>query len=209
MVALPGAKRFASSAVAFVALALIAAYVDLAWLNDPLSHHLEPFAGGHGHPRLREICRALFEVTSPIPSIALGVGGALLLWQREMSRAARGWTVALALGFVAEIGTKLLVREPGSAGYHMFDLHLDSSFPSGHTLRAVILAGMATTLWPSHRNWFVGAVALTAVLLQLTGWHLPVDILGGLVGGLALSALAMRYQGSTGAEAPVASGSAD
>lgn len=71
----------------------------------------------------------------------------------------------------------------------------DSSFPSGHTLRTVILA--AVFFNPLAAAWAVASL----VLLQLAGWHTPSDIAGGIVlGVLALlgarsAARALRARG--------------
>lgn len=57
----------------------------------------------------------------------------------------------------------------------------DDSFPSGHTMRAVIVA--AIVIQPLGAAWAIASI----VLLQLAGWHTPTDIAGGLLlGGLAL-----------------------
>jgi membrane-associated phospholipid phosphatase len=57
----------------------------------------------------------------------------------------------------------------------------DSSFPSGHTLRTVILA--AAFARPLTAVWALASIGL----LQLAGWHTPSDIAGGLLlGALAL-----------------------
>jgi membrane-associated phospholipid phosphatase len=64
----------------------------------------------------------------------------------------------------------------------------DTSFPSGHTLRAVIVAALVAQ--PFGAAWAVASI----VLLQLAGWHTPTDIAGGVFLGLAglLCARALR-----------------
>lgn len=61
-----------------------------------------------------------------------------------------------------------------------------SSFPSGHTLRSVILA------FAFPRPWAVVWAVVSIALIQLAGWHVPTDIAGGvLLGALAGAAAAL------------------
>jgi membrane-associated phospholipid phosphatase len=64
----------------------------------------------------------------------------------------------------------------------------DASFPSGHTLRTVLVA--AIVVQPLGAVWAVASI----VLLQLDGWHTPTDIVGGLLLG-ALGLLGARARG--------------
>jgi len=61
-------------------------------------------------------------------------------------------------------------------------------FPSGHTAFgvtiAVFLAGRDRRWMP----WVVTLVALTAVALVLANYHVPVDVAGGLIVGIAVGA---------------------
>lgn len=60
----------------------------------------------------------------------------------------------------------------------------DSSFPSGHALRTVLIAVAVAAAWP---RLAVGAstwAAASLVLLLLGGWHTPSDLLAGVVLGL-------------------------
>jgi undecaprenyl-diphosphatase len=65
------------------------------------------------------------------------------------------------------------------------------SFPSGHTIRALLVATLVIAFRPALRApalvWFVGAV----VALVVVAAHTPSDVLGGLLVGLAL-VLAVR-----------------
>lgn len=83
------------------------------------------------------------------------------------------WLLPWALGTAIEELCKLTLTRP--ALYH-HTLHLaafDNAFPSGHTIRAVVIAAA----WPAARPWAVAAI----VLLELGGFHVPTDIAGGLL----------------------------
>jgi membrane-associated phospholipid phosphatase len=103
----------------------------------------------------------------------------LTLWR------SRPLAVVLVLGTAVEALCKHVLARPALyAGAH----HLtgfDSSFPSGHTLRAMLVAAAFAPRWSVP--WVVASV----VLIQLDGWHTPSDILGGLVLG-ALGLLGAR-----------------
>jgi membrane-associated phospholipid phosphatase len=117
---------------------------------------------------------------------------ALVAWR------SRPLAAALVLGTAVETLCKGVLSRPElfHGAHHIAGF--DSSFPSGHTLRTVILAGAFARPW-----WAAWAVA-SIVLLQLGGWHTPSDIAGGIVlGGLALlgargAARALRARGLLG-----------
>jgi membrane-associated phospholipid phosphatase len=105
----------------------------------------------------------------------------------------------LALVLLAAVAiegfSKAALRGPAlyHGGVHV--AAFDSSFPSGHTLRAVILGGAVAMIWPRLRApavaWTVAAIAL----LLLAGWHTPTDIAGGVALGL-LALLCARAPGA-------------
>lgn len=89
------------------------------------------------------------------------------------------WLIPWVVGTAIEEFCKLTLTRP--ALYH-HGLHLaafDNAYPSGHTIRAVVIAAA----WPAARPWAVAAI----VLLELGGFHVPTDIAGGLLLGLLLS----------------------
>jgi membrane-associated phospholipid phosphatase len=57
----------------------------------------------------------------------------------------------------------------------------DSSFPSGHTLRALLLAVALAAAWPRARWLLAGWAAGSLLLLEIAGHHVPSDIAGGIV----------------------------
>jgi membrane-associated phospholipid phosphatase len=81
---------------------------------------------------------------------------------------------------------------------HHGGLHVaafDSSFPSGHALRAVVLGGAVAILWPRLRPFALAWVLAAVALLLLAGWHTPTDIAGGVVLGV-LALLCARAAGA-------------
>jgi membrane-associated phospholipid phosphatase len=98
----------------------------------------------------------------------------------------------LAVLLVAAVAVEALCKEvltrPGldHGAHHV--VAFDDSFPSGHALRTVIVAGAFASPWATV--WAVAAI----VLIQLAGWHTPTDIAGGVLLGLLalLGARALR-----------------
>lgn len=108
-----------------------------------------------------------------LPSLVLV---AIVVWRSR----AYVWAFLWIAGNAVEELCKSTLTRP--ALYHD-GLHLrafDSSYPSGHTIRAVLLAAMV----PAARPWAVAAI----VLLEVGGFHVPTDIAGGLLLSLALLA---------------------
>jgi membrane-associated phospholipid phosphatase len=103
----------------------------------------------------------------------------LALWR------SRAVAVAVVLGTAIEGLFKATLSRPA-----LYDgLHhitgFDTSFPSGHSLRTVLVAALVAR--PLGIPWAVASI----VLLQLAGWHTPTDIAGGLLLG-ALGLLGAR-----------------
>jgi membrane-associated phospholipid phosphatase len=101
-----------------------------------------------------------------------------------------GWVLAYGVGNAVELLGKLLVTRPslhttalyGSAHVWKFD----TSFPSGHAIRAVLLsafvAWLVRPMSPVAHAW----AALVVVLLVVAGTHTPTDVVGGLLVAAAL-----------------------
>jgi len=89
--------------------------------------------------------------------------------------------VAVVAGTAVEALCKHLLTRPALYDGALHITGFDNSFPSGHTLRTVVVAALVAQ--PFGVAWAVASI----VLLQLTGWHTPTDIVGGvLLGALAL-----------------------
>jgi membrane-associated phospholipid phosphatase len=105
--------------------------------------------------------------------------------------------VALVAAVAVEVLCKEVLTRP--ALYHG-SLHVatfDSSFPSGHALRTVIVAAAVSRRWPRVRPVAIAWAIASIVLLQLAGWHTPTDLVGGVLLG-ALALLGPRVAGALG-----------
>ena len=177
-------------AAAFVALAVLVQATDFDRLNSFAERHLQPIAPGKGHPRLNDLAEAVVAPGAPVTAAALIAAAALLLWVNGRPREALAWPLALAAAIPVEIACKSLIGQHRSGVWHGFGLTFDSSFPSGHMLRAILVAGAITALWPPLRPVLGAWCAAVAVCMLITGFHLPTDIMGGVLAGLALATAA-------------------
>jgi membrane-associated phospholipid phosphatase len=106
-----------------------------------------------------------------------------LLVRRGDDRAAAAWIVAWVVANAVEVAGKGLLHRPTLTtmvhGVRNNLTGLDSSFPSGHTARGLLVAFMIAALWP-RLSWPVALWAIgTCVLLVVSGAHAPSDVLGG------------------------------
>jgi hypothetical protein len=113
-------------------------------------------------------------------------------------RRSRTLAVALLAAVAVETICKATLDRPA---LHEGSFHIgsfDSSFPSGHMLRTVLVGA---ALWPRERFAVVGWAILSVTLLLLAGWHTPSDLAGGVVlGGLGAGAAgALRRRRLAGA----------
>jgi membrane-associated phospholipid phosphatase len=179
-----------------------------AGLFDPIDsyavHHLMPGLGTdrdkpslvdslvpflhQGHPSgITRVADVITLPASAVPSLLLLGGGCLLLWRRGARSEALLWASAWVVGDAIELLCKSVVQRPALYVHtpgqrypnHVFPF--DGSYPSGHTLRAFLVAAVATRLW--HRGWpfFLVWAAAIVVALEVAGQHAPTDLLGGLL----------------------------
>jgi membrane-associated phospholipid phosphatase len=145
-----------------------------------LAEGLVPLLGAHWHGGLAIAANIVTLPASFVISLAL------VAWR------SRPLAASLVAAVVVEVVCKELLVRPAlhDGAFHIGSF--DSSFPSGHTLRTVIVAA---AFWPSLGLWAAAWAVASVVLLQLAGWHTPSDVAGGLVLGL----LALLCAGGAGA----------
>jgi hypothetical protein len=96
----------------------------------------------------------------------------------------RRLAVALVAGVVVELICKETLDKPALYDGSFHIVAFDSSFPSGHTLRTVLVAVAVAQVRPRLRVPAVLWAAASIALLLLAGWHTPSDLLGGVLLGL-------------------------
>ncbi|HYX86014.1 MAG TPA: phosphatase PAP2 family protein [Gaiellales bacterium] len=172
------------------------AYVVLALLvNTGVTASVDRFALRHLRPLAGSDAMAVAAPASFPATVVLVTAGLLALWLRGRSRVAAVWGAALAAGFVIELVSKELVDQIRYAEpQRVLDLvTLSRSFPSGHSMRALMLAGIATTLWPRVARPTIAWALATAGATVVVGMHVPSDAAGGLLAGAALWSWADCY----------------
>jgi membrane-associated phospholipid phosphatase len=95
-----------------------------------------------------------------------------------VARRSRALAFVLVAATAVEVLCKHVLDRPAlyDGAHHITGF--DSSYPSGHTLRTVILVAAFAGPWA----YVWGAASL--VLLLLGGWHTPSDVVGGIALGL-------------------------
>jgi len=105
----------------------------------------------------------------------------LALRRRGRTRTALVWAAAWVAANAVEVLCKSMLARPLLHAHGHVLVAFQSSYPSGHSARAVLLAAAAATAWPFALRWAAAWAAVTIVLLELDGWHVPSDIAGGVL----------------------------
>jgi membrane-associated phospholipid phosphatase len=195
-------------AAAYATLAVLVAAGALTGLDQWAVDHLMPGRPGTGPPpSLLEAAVPLLHaawnrplalvanvVTLPAQALvasALVAVCCLVLRRRGRRGAALAWAIAWVAGNAVEVLCKSVLARPHLYRHGLPIPAFESSFPSGHTLRAVLLAA-AAALWPQARWWLAAWVTAAIVLLEADGMHTPSDIAGGLLLAGLLIAIVRR-----------------
>jgi membrane-associated phospholipid phosphatase len=206
-----------ASSVAFCALAALVSSGRLTGFDQLAVRHLMPglypyFAHGAvpgidvpissaNNPGriVNRVADAVMLPAGAILSSALFVLVALA--RRSAPAATVCWLAAYAAGNAIELLGKTLLRRPalvtppewGSAHVWKFD----SSFPSGHTIRALLLASLVAASSRRLRPLAAAWAAAVTVLLVAAGTHTPSDVLGGVLVCVALVSLCREVEART------------
>jgi undecaprenyl-diphosphatase len=172
----------AALASAFVLLTVLVDTGVTAGLDRRGMNHLAPLAGSNW--------TLLATAADPIVTAALFGAAFLVLRSRGATTAAWAWIAALAIGLLVEVVCKAAIDQIAfSPEERVFDLFsLAKSFPSGHAMRAVLLAGVGTAVAPRYARIWIAYAAFVGVWVVVSGMHLVSDAVGGVLLGAALVA---------------------
>jgi membrane-associated phospholipid phosphatase len=163
-------------------------------LDPSTATHVVPPAAGLarpfqlGTPSWQKLLDLYVYPASVFVSLAVFTAAAVVLWRRGARTAAVVWAATWFVANALEVAAKVAIAKPAlhlaqdGISYHVASF--DHSFPSGHTMRAVLVAGVIGFVW-ARLAWPVAAWALLVpVCLVVASAHVPSDVLGGLVFGL-------------------------
>ena len=178
-------------ALLFAALAVLVAVGAFTRLDQWAVDHAMPGANFHGSQE------GILEGLIPLYGVRWGSGyavaanivtlpAAFLIALAIVAARSRALAAALVAAVLVELLCKSTLDRPALHDGSFHITSFDSSFPSGHALRTVLVA---VALWPRAPRLTVLWATASLVLLLLAGWHTPSDLAGGVVLG-ALGATA-------------------
>lgn len=161
----------------------------------PLDDRILDWVGRIRTPELIDAALVASFLADGTPIAIIGLGICALLWARAGRRPALALLFAGLTGELIYVAAKAAFARPrpdiieklGSAGWH--------AYPSGHSMLAMVIYGLALTLLAATTRGAVRiALLLSAVLIPLAvaasrvvlGVHYPSDVLAGLTLGAAL-----------------------
>jgi len=155
-----------------------------------------PLWGVHWHGVVHVVSELVTLPASFTPATLLVAGACLAV----RGRAAVVFAAAFAAGNAIEVLVKGTLTRPA---LHAHGVHLsgfDASYPSGHTLRTMLVVAAVAWAWPRLRLVAVAWAVTSIVLIELGGQHVPSDIAGGLLlaGALLATTWSLRRARWTG-----------
>jgi membrane-associated phospholipid phosphatase len=190
--------RSATAALAalYAVLAVLVATGALNGIDQWSIDHLTARVGGGDAPTIVESALPLLHSgwgswVGATANIVTLPGQALVSLAILLALRNPWWVLAWAAGCGIELLSKAVIVRPALYGPDGHIAGFDSSFPSGHTLRVLLVAAALATVWPRARPLLAAWAAAALVLLEVAGHHVPSDIVGGaVVAGFVLALLA-------------------
>lgn len=188
-------------AAAFVATAALVDAGALSWLDQYAVDHWMPWLAPQHHPLIvpehlflprvggRPVAASLLDLWTYPASLFVSfvvVGACTYLTGRFVFLAL--W---LALNAVELAGKLIVDRPPLYTAAHVHVTAFDHSLPSGHTMRAFVVAIALAWSFRRGRLAYLWAASVP-VALVLTGNHVPTDVIAGLFAVAALFAAVRR-----------------
>jgi membrane-associated phospholipid phosphatase len=148
------------------------------------------------HPAAVGVAQIVLLPGQVVFSFLLVLAAAWRLRTHGRIEAAVCWTAAWIIAVAVEVVCRqALTREPlYRDGVHL--VAFDTSWPSGHALRCALVAAALAAAWPRLRIPLAIWLTAVVVLLELTGFHTPTDIVGGLLLATAAAAGAVAVERS-------------
>ncbi len=135
-------------------------------------------------------------------SLIVVIWAAVVLWRRCGTVVALLPAAAWVIGNGIEvIGKGAIVRPAiygGSPRVHIGAF--DTSFPSGHMIRGIVVAFAITLMFPRATRWAAFWAVLVAPALVVQAAHTVTDVIGGILVGLILVVLAIGVLREEGVE---------
>jgi membrane-associated phospholipid phosphatase len=189
-------------ACAFAALAAFVAAGAFTRVDQWAVDHLMPGASFHnGEGGLLEglvpLLHSNWDSALAIATNVVTLPASFLISLAIVFACSRALAGALIAAVAVEALCKELLTRPALYDGSFHIAAFDSSFPSGHALRTVIVAAAVAWRWPRARAVALAWAIASLVLIQLAGWHTPTDIAGGVLLA-ALALLGARAAGALG-----------
>jgi membrane-associated phospholipid phosphatase len=182
-------------ALLFLVLAALVAHGTFTSLDQYAVDHWMPWRNGKNQPLVTFTALVVPDTrhtlggtlvclwTYPAAVLPSALIVTALAWFRRVLFAPVLWIVANAL----ELAGKLIVYRPALYAHGVHLAPFDNSLPSGHTLRAFVVAAALAAAFRYGRVAYVWALTMP-VALVLIGAHVPTDAVAGLLAFGALAA---------------------
>ncbi len=157
----------------------------MPWLE--VRHHPFVTLGSLTLPRLESpAVNAALELWTYPAALAPSLGLVLVAASRLARADGIVWCALWCAGNAVELAGKLTLHKPALYHNHVHVSAFDTSLPSGHTIRALIVAGALAAAWRSGRAAYLWAATVPFALVA-TGAHTPTDVVTGMLVAVALA----------------------